>query len=1053
MKKKLAAAISVVLILSVLAAVPFNSTAAGGKEFVYPNTYDFSEMNMASNCSSAAPDGFDYTEGGNTQMSTAYLASWDGAVSEFADPYSDSYDYKEIESSFHIRDVVYLDRTNIKEIKAAVMEYGAVSVAFLFSANHLKWDGEGSRAAYYFPAGISVDAMAENDVAGHGVTIIGWDDNFSVENFNDKPLGNGAFLCKNSWDSSFGEEGFFYLSYYDNCFSGISLYGIADIAGMTPGTAVYTAPEINVEYNKIYQYDPLGSVSQFSSAINRIDYVANVFPEKGSTLAADETLHAVSFYTHDTNMKYDICIVDGYVSKSELARRIAGNDFACVQSGTAAEMGYHTFDLEQPVQLKAGTRFAVVVRLKTNLGRRAGFGCEYPMNNFASSKVRAGYEESLYYCNGICYDLTNELENANWCLKAFTKASVCASDGNSAGVLNGVNASRRPMSDKTYSPLQAVALGAKISESFLAYASNKGRGIAGVVPDSNIFYGSDEVLSLGKSLPESYDLRDYGRVSPVRNQGNLGSCWAHAAYASLESCMLKEYGAQGVDFFNGAAVSIGQNANEQTVELAAGGEYIISYKPIQKENIMYAKIQSDKKLECEIISEYGVVMHMLAGKSIEITEDMMVVGERRYLRIRFADPGAAGSFKFVPQMLRDVYYPFETAAKIVRGGAASPADPAAEEAVFSFDMSPNGGEAHFCFTSLTKSDCFVRVCDKDGITIPDYYYDQAFTSCGARSLTVYPRETGENETLYIYVRGGGSFTLNYAVGEAERDAIVLTERMKAAKAYAGSAGIIVENGEPLMFSFVPGRDGSYIPLISGYDTGFFDAGFGVYDSTGAKHTDFYVDALGNTTTFAKLRAGNKYFISIDGSDFENQEVTMLEYSAVPPKTDITIDEDGYAGYSFFTMGQTVCTSFSPPESGKYEVSVWEKVGMVIKDGDGGVVLDGAVDECCEVSLEKGKTYAIEIKNIEGYCSSFAYILIRLVVEPVNIELKPGKRRTSAMTEAKKLSPSRPRETATSFSRLIMMMTIARICFSMMGIMSITVACSWFPAVRLQTAVS
>jgi C1A family cysteine protease len=39
------------------------------------------------------------------------------------------------------------------------------------------------------------------------------------------------------------------------------------------------------------------------------------------------------------------------------------------------------------------------------------------------------------------------------------------------------------------------------------------------------------------SLPSSYDLRNYSRVTPVRNQGQCGSCWTFGTFGSLESIL------------------------------------------------------------------------------------------------------------------------------------------------------------------------------------------------------------------------------------------------------------------------------------------------------------------------------------------------------------------------------------------------------------------------------------------------------------------------------------------------------------------------------------
>ncbi|MBE6501238.1 MAG: hypothetical protein E7Z79_02215 [Methanobrevibacter thaueri] len=44
------------------------------------------------------------------------------------------------------------------------------------------------------------------------------------------------------------------------------------------------------------------------------------------------------------------------------------------------------------------------------------------------------------------------------------------------------------------------------------------------------------------SLPKSYDSRDYGYITPVKDQGTGGNCWAFGGVATLEACLKKATG-------------------------------------------------------------------------------------------------------------------------------------------------------------------------------------------------------------------------------------------------------------------------------------------------------------------------------------------------------------------------------------------------------------------------------------------------------------------------------------------------------------------------------
>lgn len=50
-------------------------------------------------------------------------------------------------------------------------------------------------------------------------------------------------------------------------------------------------------------------------------------------------------------------------------------------------------------------------------------------------------------------------------------------------------------------------------------------------------FKNEPVLHI-ENIPSSYDLRTINKLTPVRNQGNCGSCWAFATYGSLESYLM-----------------------------------------------------------------------------------------------------------------------------------------------------------------------------------------------------------------------------------------------------------------------------------------------------------------------------------------------------------------------------------------------------------------------------------------------------------------------------------------------------------------------------------
>ena len=496
-------------------------------EMNYNISPDFSEINMVTNSSSLAADGFDWgpDDGGNNSMSTAYLARWDGAVLEkndkYPDPPSPSYiSYKEIDADYHVQEVLWLPkRTGSLDndlIKQTIMKYGAVSASFCVNWNCFNSE----RSTYYLP----------NDwgySGGHAITIVGWDDSYSKNNFVNTPPGNGAFICKNSWGTMSGEDGYFYISYYDQQI------------GYRGTMAVFANLETNTNYNKIYQYDPLGAVGSFGFT-NSAVWTANVFPEQGRTLSSDEKLCAASFYTRDMGTSYELYVVTDYHDKDSLyeSRQL-------VASGVMQYAGYHTVPFKE-ITLNRGTRFAIIVKLSLP-NQTAWAYMEYPFSDY-SSNARANSGESFYSSSGETWsDLTSYTSNANCCIKAFTNAAT----KRGSVLLNGIdNAGRKYEEDTIYTVEEVIASGGEISDDFLEYYYGKlGVKSRGTEDDQESMGGIPDVIEVGSidtsyvagaSYPSKYDLRTEGCVSPVRDQGDIGSCWSFAAYASLESCLLKK---------------------------------------------------------------------------------------------------------------------------------------------------------------------------------------------------------------------------------------------------------------------------------------------------------------------------------------------------------------------------------------------------------------------------------------------------------------------------------------------------------------------------------
>ena len=326
-------------------------------------------------------------DGGEYTMGMAYLASWKGPVFEKDDPYGDNKTNPDLTAVKHVQEMQIIDGKDYEKIKEAVFKYGGVESS-LYSTIRSSQDS----SAYYNREN-SAYCYIGTEKPNHDVVIIGWDDNYPSSNFNTQLEGDGAFICQNSWGSDFGEDGIFYVSYYD---TNIGTHNV-----------VYTRVDDTDNYDKIYQSDLCGWVGNMGYGSEQI-YGANVFQAKGN-----EKLSAASFYATGANTEYELYVVHNFKNEKSFANREK------LASGIVKKAGYYTVDFDEQ-QLKAGEKYAIVLYVKTP-GSKHPLAIEYDTGESILQGVDLDDGEGYISLNGKKFVNAKEKRECNLCIKAFTR--------------------------------------------------------------------------------------------------------------------------------------------------------------------------------------------------------------------------------------------------------------------------------------------------------------------------------------------------------------------------------------------------------------------------------------------------------------------------------------------------------------------------------------------------------------------------------------------------------------------------------------------------------
>ena len=327
--------------------------------------------------------------GGFPYIAAGYLISWQGSrlESEYpADVDVSEFDRYDTASKPRVgaTSLVYLNTDDKETIKQAIYDYGAIVGNFHMSSymNYQTY-------SYY----CNLPGLTVSRLNGHAISVIGWDDNYSRNNFNSDsglPEKNGAWLCKNSYGDYWGLNGNFWISYED-------LYLFSDMFG--PSYAVTSVREMTSS-TKLMQNEIYGSDTDFDinslhlgkdeKIYDTVTY-ANVYDFEDGFRRIEDIIIACETIGQEFEI-YHIPLENDIPSSDE-------STWTLIKSGTTDHTGYTLVDTDDFI-VEEG-RCAIGVKVFKSDEGYLSLGCDEWFLNSGNFIFKPNSQKGLSYILGI----------------------------------------------------------------------------------------------------------------------------------------------------------------------------------------------------------------------------------------------------------------------------------------------------------------------------------------------------------------------------------------------------------------------------------------------------------------------------------------------------------------------------------------------------------------------------------------------------------------------------------------------------------------------------